>query len=69
MTMNESFLPLCIIWGENNKVLPVSTGRKLCSQYNCTETHFIQGGGHLVMREKNEEINAIMGKFIKNTEI
>jgi acyl-CoA synthetase (AMP-forming)/AMP-acid ligase II len=49
--------PLHLIWGAENKVLPLERGREVSQSLCPASFDVIEGGGHLVMREKPEEIS------------
>jgi pimeloyl-ACP methyl ester carboxylesterase len=49
--------PLHLIWGAENRVLPVERGREVSNSLRPASFDVIEGGGHLVMREKPEEIS------------
>lgn len=51
------FPPVHIFWGDANKVIPLARGRELCERLHPQTIDVIEGGGHLVMREKPELIN------------
>lgn len=67
-TKPAGFPPLQIIWGEGNRVLPSRAGRRLCEQLAADAVHFIDGAGHLVMRERHEEVNRIMAAGVAAAE-
>ena len=51
------FPPVHIFWGAANKVIPLARGRELCERLHPESIDVLEGGGHLVMREKPEFIN------------
>jgi pimeloyl-ACP methyl ester carboxylesterase len=57
VTLPAEFPPVHIFWGEANKVIPLARGRELCDRLHPQTIDVIEGGGHLVMREKPEFIN------------
>jgi len=59
-------LPVHVIWGESNKVLPAERGRELCQSIRPSTADFIVGGGHLLMREKSELINARLDELLNS---
>lgn len=61
----EDFPPVHVIWGESNKVLPAARGREFCRQIEPDTADFIDGAGHLVMRERPELINARMTELLE----
>jgi len=58
--------PICVFWGEQNRVLPAESSIGLCASYHFKEFHVIKDTGHFLMREEYEKINAIMAKFIES---
>jgi len=65
-TKPDDFPPVCLIWGNQNKILPVETGKELCKRLSPEHAEFVENCGHLVMREKADEINLLMDTFLKN---
>lgn len=61
--------PTCVFWGEQNKVLPVSAGQVLCDKYNFNKFIVVQDTGHLLMREKYKNINAMIDNFMIETDL
>jgi len=57
VSLPAAFPPVHIFWGEANKVIPLARGRELCERLHPQTIDVIDGGGHLVMREKPEFIN------------
>lgn len=57
VSLPPDFPPVHILWGEANKVIPLVRGRELCDRLHPLTFNVIDGGGHLVMREKPEFIN------------
>jgi olefin beta-lactone synthetase len=53
----EGFPPVHVFWGASNKVLPLARGREFVERFRPQTFDVIEGGGHLVMREKPELIN------------
>lgn len=54
LTYPDGQPPLHVLWGEQNKLLPVQRGRELCQRLRPATFEVIAGGGHLVMREQPE---------------
>lgn len=63
----EGFPPVCVIWGRDNFILPLSAGEEFCNRLNPDRREIIDNCGHLPMREKWQEVNAIMESFIAET--
>jgi len=49
-------VPTTIVWGEQDLVIPVETGRLLCSWISGAKLHIIPGCGHLPQQERPEEL-------------
>jgi acyl-CoA synthetase (AMP-forming)/AMP-acid ligase II/pimeloyl-ACP methyl ester carboxylesterase len=60
------FPPVHIIWGAANKVIPLARGRELCERLHPQTIDVIEGGGHLVMREKPAFINRRIEELIES---
>jgi pimeloyl-ACP methyl ester carboxylesterase len=60
------FPPVHIFWGAANKVIPLARGRELCERLHPQTIDVIEGGGHLVMREKPEFINRRIEELIES---
>jgi len=72
LTDIESFVPMdnflipqkfpetLVIWGEKNRILPLKSGQKLCAKLKPHRLEVIKGGGHVVMHQLHQEVNALM---------
>lgn len=60
----KNFPPCKIIWGEQNRVLPVQDGRKFAKNFKPTEFEVLEGG-HLVMLEQPELSAQKIDDFIR----
>ena len=60
----EGFPPVCLIWGRENLVLPVTAGETLCARLQPERTEFLPECGHLPMREQPEQINRIIEEVL-----
>jgi pimeloyl-ACP methyl ester carboxylesterase len=60
------FPPVHIFWGAANKVIPLARGRELCERLHPQTIDVIEGGGHLVMREKPEFINRRIEELVES---
>jgi pimeloyl-ACP methyl ester carboxylesterase len=56
-------VPVCIIWGQDNKELPVADGMRFCAALAPERQVVIPRGGHLVMLERPDEIAAAIDAF------
>ncbi|MCI0749601.1 MAG: hypothetical protein L0Y32_03500, partial [Nevskiales bacterium] len=61
----KGFPPLGVFWGKENAILPASAGEKLCQKLQPEHLEFLDGCGHLAMREKPEEVNRKMEALLK----
>jgi pimeloyl-ACP methyl ester carboxylesterase len=57
----EAGLPrLAVVWGERNQVLPAEGGRELVRRLAPAITWFAPGAGHMVMRERADEVSRLI---------
>lgn len=64
-TNSDAFPPVFILWGRQNKILPVETGEDFCWSAGPDRTEIIEDCGHLVMREKPDLVNEMIEGFIQ----
>jgi pimeloyl-ACP methyl ester carboxylesterase len=57
-------VPLCVIWGEDNKMLSAKDGAQLCSALQPDREVVIPDSGHLVILERPEEVAAAIDAFL-----
>lgn len=57
-------VPVCVIWGKDNKVLKASDGAKLCAALHPDREVVIPDAGHLVILERSEELAAAIDAFL-----
>lgn len=60
----KNFPPLCVIWGKENFILPASAGEQFCQRVKPEQVDFLDGCGHLPMREKPELVNQKIEEFL-----
>ena len=60
----HDFPPACVVWGEKNRILPLSAGREFCGTFNPERLDIIRDCGHLVMRENYNRANESIEEFI-----
>lgn len=57
-------VPVCVIWGKDNKVLKTSDGAKLCAALQPDREVVIPDAGHLVILERPDEVAAAIDAFL-----
>lgn len=57
-------VPVCVIWGEDNKMLSAKDGAQFCSALAPDREVVIPDAGHLVMLERPEEVAATIDAFL-----
>ncbi len=60
----NGFPPVCLFWGRENFVLPATAGEKLCQRLQPEQVEWLDGCGHLPMREQPAEINRKIESFL-----
>jgi pimeloyl-ACP methyl ester carboxylesterase len=56
-------VPVCIIWGADNKELPAAAGAAFCQAFRPDRELVIRRAGHLVMLERPNEVAAAIDAF------
>ncbi len=56
--------PTLILWGEHDRVVPLSTGLELAEQVPNAQLAIIRGAGHLPLEEQPEECNRLLLAFL-----
>jgi pimeloyl-ACP methyl ester carboxylesterase len=56
--------PVCWLWGEQNRILPLEVGQRMAQTVGPTEEHVVQGAGHALARERPDEVNRIIDQFL-----
>ena len=57
-----------IIWGERDRVLPLSHGRRLQSELPNARLAIVAGAGHLPHEELPDKVNQLLSSFLDDTE-
>lgn len=57
-------VPICSIWGMENKVLPAAAGRELCARLSPDRAEWLEDCGHLPMIEQPGKVNPIISRFL-----
>ncbi len=55
-----------LIWGEKDKAVPLSAGRKIVSRLSSGRLEIIKNAGHSPYREKRKEFVSLVVSFFKN---
>jgi pimeloyl-ACP methyl ester carboxylesterase len=61
--------PTLIVWGEDDSVAPLRTAKVLHHRIQQSQLRIIKEAGHLPMKDKSEEFNAIMLDFLRDVEV
>ena len=56
--------PALILWGEHDRVVPLSTGLELAEQIPNAELAIIRSAGHLALEEQPVECNRLLVQFL-----
>ena len=60
-----NFPPVCLFWGGSNQILPRQSGEEVRQRLQPDRCEFLEGCGHLVMRERPREINQKIEAFLR----
>ncbi|MBF0226969.1 MAG: alpha/beta hydrolase [Desulfobacterales bacterium] len=63
-TKPTNFPKSLLIWGVDNKILPVNSGKKFAEKLKPDVINLFEECGHLVMRENSKEVNECIENFI-----
>ena len=58
-------IPVLILWGESDPILPIGVGRNLHSRLSMGELRVLPGVGHVPHWEAPEVFNRIVGEFLR----
>lgn len=64
MAKPAGFPKTCVIWGEQNRVLPWSAGREWCERFVPERMVVLPKSGHLIMRELYDQVNECIDGFL-----
>ncbi len=64
-TNSDDFPPVFLLWGDENRVLPLSTGEAFCYRSLPDRFEVVEKCGHLVMREKPDVVSTWMDLFLQ----
>jgi pimeloyl-ACP methyl ester carboxylesterase len=62
--LREIRQPTLILWGEHDRVVPLSTGRELAEHIPNAQLAIIRSAGHLALEEQPEECNKLLQAFL-----
>ncbi|MFC1707592.1 alpha/beta fold hydrolase [Planctomycetota bacterium] len=62
------FPPVCLIWGAQNAILPSIGEKELSHRLRPDQVWVVADCGHLVMRERHEEVSEYMDVFMQRHE-
>lgn len=57
-------IPVCVIWGEDNKELPAAGGARFCAAFRPDREVIVPRSGHLAMLERPDEVVAAIDGFL-----
>lgn len=58
-------LPVCLIWGKNDKITPPEVAEEFHQLLSNSELHWIDKCGHAPMMERPEEFNTHLNRFLQ----
>jgi len=58
-------VPVCLVWGERNRVLPLRGMAGVAAAIQPLEQHVVAGAGHLCARERPDEVNDLVAAFLR----
>ena len=67
--LRDFLKPLLIVWGEEDRILPVSHARRAARALPHIPVHVIPGCGHWPQMEKAPEFNALVGGFLSEVAV
>ncbi|MTE11864.1 alpha/beta fold hydrolase [Nocardia aurantiaca] len=56
--------PICVIWGNQNRVLSAAAGRAVNAMLRPDRAEYLDGCGHVPMLERAADVTAIIGEFL-----
>ncbi|MBN2361319.1 MAG: alpha/beta fold hydrolase, partial [Deltaproteobacteria bacterium] len=60
----EIRIPTLILWGEQDRWIPVSVGRALQREIPGSQLHVLPRSGHLLQEERPEQVAALIAQFL-----
>ena len=67
--LGELKMPVLVLWGEEDAIVPASAGRKLADALPNAQFHLLPGCGHLPTLEKPVESTEIFSAFLQGTRL
>ncbi len=65
LNLNFSGIPVLIVWGINDRIIPVDAARYLHSKIKSSSLNVLQGTGHVPHWEKPDEFNRLVLDFLR----
>ena len=59
-------VPVCVIWGAEDKWIPVETAGRLAEKLGAREVVIIEGAGHLVMYDQPGRLGTELGWWLSS---
>jgi pimeloyl-ACP methyl ester carboxylesterase len=57
-------VPVCVIWGEEDKWIPVETAGRLAEALGAREMMIVEGAGHLIMYDQPARLGVELGTWL-----
>ena len=64
----ETSIPVLVVWGKNDGIIPVEYGRKLASQIPQSEFVVLENAGHVPHWDAPDELNPLVEDFLSRFE-
>ena len=65
LDINSSGIPTLIVWGMNDRIIPVDAARYLHSKIKSSSLAILEGTGHVPHWEKPNEFNHLVTDFLR----
>ena len=62
--LGEIAVPVDLIWGERDGVLPLAMGERTAAQLRAARLHVIPGGGHILHRDRAREFAQVLARAL-----
>jgi pimeloyl-ACP methyl ester carboxylesterase len=64
-SLEKRKVPTQLFWGEKDQTIPFETGQKVCAAVPSIEFHPIKESGHIPHYTHPDEVNPLLGKFLR----